>query len=73
MVNTKKLLEKLTAAKQEILEAERDLERLLQDIQVVPRSEKMVITEAIEEAFTRIKTARTFLFELEDLVEADKE
>ena len=73
MVSTKKLLEKIIAAKEEILEAERELERLLLDIQVVPRSEKMVITKVVEEAFARIKTARTFLFELEGLVEADEE
>ncbi|MGK3991665.1 hypothetical protein [Sorangium sp. So ce1024] len=69
----KTLLEKVTAAKQEIADAESNLERALGEIQVAPRADKTTVSEVVQEAFAKLRAARTNLIELEGLVMADEE
>ena len=66
MINAKEILKKISAVKKEILEAEAELDRVLLDIKVLPRADKMTITKVVEEAFARVKVAKNNLIELED-------
>ncbi|KYF51415.1 hypothetical protein BE08_32235 [Sorangium cellulosum] len=68
----KTLLEKVTAAKQEIADAESNLERALREIQVAPRADKTTVSEVVQAAFTKLRAARTNLTELEGLVMTDE-
>ena len=67
------LMTKIRNAKQEMEDAERDLERLLLDLRVFPRPEKTTITPVLEAAFTKLRNARKNLVELELLLEGDAE
>lgn len=69
----KNLLEKITAAKQEITDAETNLEKALGEIQVAPRADKMAVSEVVQEAFTKLRAARTNLVELEGIVMRDED
>ncbi|WP_437303692.1 hypothetical protein [Sorangium sp. So ce388] len=71
MQKKKTLLEKVAAAKQEIADAESNLEQALGAIQVAPRADKMAVSEVVQEAFTKLRAARTNLTELEGIVLAD--
>ncbi|MGK3986606.1 hypothetical protein WME99_26405 [Sorangium sp. So ce136] len=73
MQNKKTLLEKVAAAKQEIADAEGNLEQALGAIQVAPRADKMAVSEVVQEAFTKLRAARTNLTELEGIVLAEED
>ncbi|WP_437808474.1 hypothetical protein [Sorangium sp. So ce1078] len=66
-------MEKITAAKQEITDAETNLEKALGEIQVAPRADKMAVSEVVQEAFTKLRAARTNLVELEGIVMRDED
>ncbi len=72
-MNKKLLLSKLDAAKRDISAAETDLEKALRDLQVAPRAEKTTISKVLEDAFSKVKEARTYLTDLETLVLSDKD
>jgi hypothetical protein len=59
--------EKLAAAIEEVTAAEKALGSVLRQIRVVPRAEKTTISEAVELAFMRLKSARRELIELQKL------
>lgn len=61
--------EKLAAAIDEVMAAEKALASLLHQIEVVPRAEKTTISEGVRTAFTRLKSARRELIELRKLME----
>lgn len=65
------LLEKVAAAKQDIMEAENHLERVLQEVQTAPRADKAIISKVVEDAFSKLKTVRTNLIDVESLVKGD--
>jgi hypothetical protein len=65
------LLEKVAAAKRDIMEAENHLERVLQEVQTAPRADKAIISKVVEDAFSKLKTVRTNLLEVESLVKGD--
>ncbi|XYH94506.1 hypothetical protein ACMHYB_42740 [Sorangium sp. So ce1128] len=69
----KTLLEKVAAAKKEIADAESNLEQALGEIQSAPRADKMAVSEVVQEAFTKLRAARTNLIELEGIVLADED
>jgi hypothetical protein len=53
------------------IEAERiALESLFENMKVVPRSEKVIVTETVHEACLRLKSAQELLSELERVVTA---
>ncbi len=62
------LREKLDAALQEVTAAEAALEGLLRELQVAPRAEKVTVTQIVETAFRRLRTAREQLAKLHELV-----
>jgi hypothetical protein len=62
------IVAKLDAAKKDILQAEADLEKAMKDIQVAPRAEKLGISKVLEDAFVKLKAAKTLLTDIEALV-----
>ncbi len=62
------LLEKIAAAKQEITDAQSDLENALGEIQSAPRADKTTISEVVKDAFSKLKVARMNLADLENIV-----
>ena len=65
-MNEARLLVEVRAAKNAIAEAEGDLARLLQEIQSASRAEKVPISEALQNAFDKLRTAREHLATLEE-------
>jgi hypothetical protein len=65
------LLEKVAAAKRDIIDAENNLERVLQEVQTAPRADKAIISKVVEEAFSKLKTVRTNLLDVERMVNED--
>jgi hypothetical protein len=70
-MNDKLVLEEIRAAKSGVAAAENDLARLLSEIQVAPRAEKTTISEALHNAFQKLRDAREHLGKLEQLVRGE--
>jgi hypothetical protein len=66
------LLEKITAAKMDITEAENDLEKLLREMQTAPRADKTTISKVVEDAFSKLRAVKTNLLDLEGVVNRDE-
>jgi hypothetical protein len=62
------IVTKLEAAKQDIAQAEEDLKRALREVQVAPRAEKLAISKVLDDAFVKLKAARTQLNDIETLL-----
>jgi hypothetical protein len=62
------VLEEIRAAKNDVADAENDLVKLLSEIEVAPRAEKMTISAALHDAFQKLRNAREHLGKLEQLV-----
>jgi hypothetical protein len=72
-MKNKRILEESTAAKNGVAEAESDLARLLQEIRGGARAEKITISEALQAALEKVRSARKHLVTLEALTrEADE-
>jgi ribosomal protein L23 len=61
-------LRKISDAKQELGDAEKNLEKALLDLKVSVRAEKAMIGKALEEAFGKVKHASKNLVDLEKLI-----
>ncbi len=70
MKQTELLLEKIERAKNDVTSAESDLERLLTELAANERAEKTTISQVIEEAFTKLRSAKSDLAELEQFIVA---
>ncbi len=62
------ILEAIRVANKGVAEAETDLARLLNNIETAPRAEKTTISEAIRQAFQKLRDAREHLGKLETLI-----
>ncbi len=62
------LIAKTAEAKQELDEAEGEIERLLAELHVSPRPEKVTITPMLQHAFAKLRSAKLKLLELEATV-----
>jgi hypothetical protein len=67
------ILSKVQTAATEVTESVRELDRLLADLSDAPRAEKTTISRIVEDAFTRLKTARLELADVQSLLEKEKE
>jgi len=67
------ILTKVHVAATEVSESVNDLDKLLKDLKSAPRAEKTTISKIVEEAFLRLKNARTALVDVETLVKKEKE
>jgi hypothetical protein len=67
----KLLLKSLATTKQEIEDAERDLSKVLQELGAAPRAAKTTITDVVQTAFDRLRSARESLEGLEHIIKGD--
>jgi hypothetical protein len=61
------LLQEIQSAKDAVADAEGDLSRLLREVKSGMRAEKTTISEALQEAFDKLRAARGRLVRLEKL------
>ena len=69
-MNDKIILDEIRVAKDRVADAESDLARLLKEIEVAPRAEKTTISEALHNAFQKLRDAREHVGKLETLIRA---
>lgn len=60
-MDKKQILAEITAAKTEVMAAEKELDNLLRKIDVAARAEKTTISEAVRTAFGKLRAARQHL------------
>ncbi len=58
-------------AKRKIADAEADVRKLIAAIRVLPRAQKVTISEALTEAFAKLTSANEKLAELEKLLKSE--
>ena len=66
------MLAKVQTASTEVTDAAGDLQKLLSEILTTPRAQKTKISKVIEDAFSRLKTARVALVDVEKLLKKEK-
>jgi hypothetical protein len=71
-VDPAELRDKIDFALAEVDAAETALAMLLLELRRAPRAEKVTITDVVENAFARLRSARHELARLHDLVAADR-
>jgi hypothetical protein len=64
---------KIEAAKTAIIEAEKDLDRVLGEILVVEPVQERLVTEVVADAFTKLRAAKSGLADLEKSIATDKD
>ena len=67
-MDDKAILQEVRVAKDVVADAESDLTKLLKDIEAAPRAEKKTISEALHNAFGKLRDAREHLGKLETLI-----
>jgi len=60
-MDKKQIMTEITAAKTEVMAAEKELDNLLRKIEVAARAEKTTISEAVRIAFGKLRAARQHL------------
>lgn len=65
------MLSKLERAKDHLNAAEVDLQQLLKEMPVAPRAQKVEMSLVIEDAFAKLRLAKSGLAELEQLANTD--
>jgi hypothetical protein len=71
-VDPAELREKIEFALAEVDAAETALATLLLELRRAPRAEKVTVTDVVENAFARLRTARQELARLHDLVAVER-
>ncbi len=71
-MNESRFLVEVRAAKNAVTEAEDDLAKLLNEIRGALRAEKITISEALQEAFDKLRAAREHLVTLEKMARDDE-
>jgi hypothetical protein len=66
------LLAEIEAAEEAIRVAERELEKIVGDIEVEPRAEKKEVTDVVRAAFSKVDLAKAKLIDVERAVTATK-
>jgi hypothetical protein len=70
-MNDKIILEEIRVAKNVVADAEGDLAKLLKEIDAAPRAEKTTISEALHNAFRKLRDACEHLGKLETLIRGE--
>ncbi len=73
MIKKELVLSKIESAKQEMSDAEGDLEKVLREISIAPRAQKTTISAVVETAFAKLRAARATLGDLEEIVVKDED
>jgi hypothetical protein len=68
----KQLLKKIDVAKDDVDAAEGELEKVLSEISVAPRAEKTTVSKVVEEAFGKLRSAKSDLDKLQELLSKKK-
>ena len=63
-----RLLEKINTAKAEVDAAEGQLEQVMKEINVAPRAQKTTVSKVVEEAFSKLRAAKSDLDVLEQML-----
>jgi hypothetical protein len=71
-MSNKKIIESITAATEEIEVAEKDLRRVMSELEVIPRAQKTV-SETVQKAFEELHAARARLVDLRAKLTQDEE
>jgi hypothetical protein len=71
-VEKRELLPMISLARQELSEAEDELDKVMGEIRGALRAEKTAITSAVEDAFSRLRRAKGRLAELETRLSSDE-
>jgi hypothetical protein len=69
-MNKQAIVDKIKVARQELGEAEANLDRVLRELKISVRADKSMIGEALEAAFSKVKLASKDLVDLEGLIES---
>ncbi len=67
------LASKIEAAKRDVTDAEAEIEKLLGELRVMVRAEKVGVSEAVEGAFVKLRSARAALEGLEEILVDDQD
>lgn len=62
------LSEKIEAAKRHVAAAEAELDQLMKEVRVEPRSRKMTVSDVMQSAFDKLRAARSDVATLELLL-----
>jgi hypothetical protein len=65
------VVSKVQAAKTELTKAEADIEKLLRELRVKARAEKTTISEVLQTAFNKLRSARRNVEALEEIIATD--
>lgn len=67
------VLAKVHSASTEVNDAVIALDKLLSELLTTPRAQKTTISKVVQEAFSRLKTARVALVDVEKILKKEKE
>ena len=67
----KVVLDEVLVANTTVADAQSELARLLQEVEVAPRAEKTKVSEALRNAMQKLRDAREHLGKLETLIRGD--
>ena len=65
------ILSKVKTAAKEVSDAAEDLAKLLSELESAPRAQKTTVSKVVSAAFSRLKTARVALLDIEKILEGD--
>jgi hypothetical protein len=71
-MSNKEIIERITAVTSEIEVAEKDLRRVMSELEVIPRAQKTV-SETVQKAFEELHAARARLVELRGTLTKDED
>ena len=70
-MDNEKILTRIVSAKSHVEKAEEELEQLLAEIRAEPRANKVSVSEIVQEAFVKLRSAQRHVLELEKLVKSE--
>jgi ElaB/YqjD/DUF883 family membrane-anchored ribosome-binding protein len=73
MKNKELMLAKIDRAKEDVTQAASELERLMRELSDTPRAEKTTVSRVMEDAFSKLRAARSDLADLENLIKSGSE
>ncbi|HEY6462976.1 MAG TPA: hypothetical protein VIY73_22555 [Polyangiaceae bacterium] len=72
-MDSERLLKEIRMAESGVTEAESHLAKLLAEIQFAPRAEKTTLSNALQQAFDKLRESRRHLISLEEIVRGVKD
>jgi hypothetical protein len=66
------LIDRVDRAKNDVANAESELDRLMGELDALPRAQKTTVSSALDTAFSKLRDARSYLAELERVIASVK-